>query len=78
MHLTLKNSPFPAESLVIVVGITGEIRGQAVISMGTDVAKSVASAMMMGMPVDTLDDLAKKCIVRVRKHDHGELCYIAV
>jgi len=58
----LKNSPFPAESLVIVVGITGEIRGQAVISMGSDVAKSVASAMMMGMPVPELDDLAKSAL----------------
>lgn len=58
----LKNSPFPAESIVIVVGITGEIRGQAVISMGTDVAMRIASAMMMGMPVEQLDDLAKSAL----------------
>lgn len=58
----LKNSPFPAESIVIVVGITGEIRGQAVISMATEVAKKVASAMMMGMPVEDLDDLAKSAL----------------
>lgn len=58
----LKNSPFPAESVVIVVGITGEIRGQAVISMSNVAAKKIASAMMMGMPVDALDDLAKSAL----------------
>ena len=34
----LKTSPFTAENLIIVVGITGEIRGQAVISMSIDMA----------------------------------------
>lgn len=58
----LKNSPFPAESVIIVVGITGEIRGQAVISMDVDTARNIASAMMMGMPVPELDDLARSAL----------------
>ncbi len=58
----LKTSPFTAENMIIVVGITGEIRGQAVISMGLDMAKTIASAMMMGMPVEEMDEMAKSAL----------------
>ena len=44
------------EPLFIMLGITGEITGQVCVVMGTETAKDVASRMMMGMPVDTLDD----------------------
>lgn len=58
----LKTSPFTPENLIIVVGITGEIRGQAVISMNLDTAKKIASSMMMGMPVDEMDEMAKSAL----------------
>lgn len=58
----LKTSPFTAENLIIVVGITGEIRGQAVISMTNDMAKTIASCMMMGMPVPEMDEMAKSAL----------------
>lgn len=58
----IKASPYLPKNLIIVVGITGEIRGQAVISMDLDLAKSIASAMMMGMPVDELDELSKSAL----------------
>ncbi len=58
----IKTSPFTAENLIIVVGITGEIRGQAVISMSEELAKTVASKMMMGMPVPEIDDMAKSAL----------------
>jgi len=58
----IKASPFVADSLMIMVGITGEIRGQASISMSEDLARSVASTMMMGMPVDALDELSKSAL----------------
>jgi len=58
----LKTSPFTAENLIIVVGITGEIRGQAVISMSTEMAKTIASNMMMGMPVPEIDEMAKSAL----------------
>lgn len=58
----LKTSPFGADNLIILVGITGEIRGQAVISMTETMARSVASSMMMGMPVDALDEMAKSAL----------------
>ncbi|MBN2898053.1 MAG: chemotaxis protein CheX [Clostridia bacterium] len=55
-------SPFEATNLVIIVGITGEIQGQAVIGMTEETAKSLASAMMMGMPVEKLDDMSKSAL----------------
>ncbi len=58
----MKVSPFTPSSVLIVVGITGDIKGQAVISMSDDLAKSVASKMMMGMPVNELDEMAKSAI----------------
>lgn len=58
----LKTSPFGADNLIILVGITGEIRGQAVISMTEPMARQVASSMMMGMPVDSLDEMAKSAL----------------
>jgi len=58
----LSDSPNATESLNIVVGITGEIRGQAVISMSTDMAKIIASNMMMGMPVLEIDEMAQSAL----------------
>ena len=46
----------------IMLGITGEITGQVCMVMGTDTAKDVASRMMMGMPVDVIDDMAKSAL----------------
>lgn len=58
----IKASPYMAKNLIIVVGITGEIRGQAVISMDEKLAMQIASAMMMGMPVNELDELSKSAL----------------
>lgn len=58
----IKASPYNAKDLVIIVGITGEIRGQAVISMDIQLAKNMASIMMMGMPVEDLDELSKSAL----------------
>lgn len=58
----IKASPYTAKNLIIVVGITGEIRGQAVISMDEKLAMQIASAMMMGMPVNELDELSKSAL----------------
>jgi chemotaxis protein CheX len=58
----IKASPYEPKNVMIMVGITGEIRGQAVISMDMDMAKKIASAMMMGMPVDELDELSKSAV----------------
>ena len=60
--VTLKESPYTSDSVVIIVGLTGKIRGQAVFSMSKKVALSVASAMMGGMTVTELDEISKSAI----------------
>ncbi|EPR12900.1 chemotaxis protein CheX [Ruminiclostridium papyrosolvens] len=58
----LKNSPYQGESILIIVGITGKIRGQAIFTMSKEVAFKIASAMMMGMPVDELNEISKSAL----------------
>jgi chemotaxis protein CheX len=58
----LKTSPYKGDNIVIIVGLTGKIRGQAIFSMGVSVAMNIASSMMFGMPVTELDEIAKSAI----------------
>jgi chemotaxis protein CheX len=58
----LRQNPFPTKDIVIMLGITGDVKGQAVFSMSEELAKQIASGMMMGMPVDTMDEMAKSAL----------------
>jgi chemotaxis protein CheX len=58
----LKTSPYRSENIVIFVGLTGTIRGQAVLSMTKKLAMSIASSMMFGMPVTEFDEISKSAI----------------
>ncbi len=58
----LREDDFEADDIVIILGITGEIKGQAALSMNFELAKSIASQMMMGMPVTEIDDMAKSAL----------------
>lgn len=54
----LHNLELPDLTYSIQVGVVGEMRGQVVLSMTEDTAKLIASKMMFGMPVETLDEMA--------------------
>lgn len=58
----LKQSPLAPDNVMILVGITGEIRGQVTLSMKKQVAMDIASSMMMGMPVSELDEMSKSAL----------------
>lgn len=58
----LKNSPYTGETISIIIGITGDIKGQVIFSLSIESACYIASKMMMGMPVDQMDELAKSAI----------------
>jgi len=58
----LTDASYEGDSLLIIVGITGELRGQVLISMSFQTACDVASKMMMGMPVPELNDMAKSAV----------------
>lgn len=60
--LSMKPSPIAGEGVNAIIGVTGDIKGQVLYSMGEETAKNIASAMMMGMPVTELDELCKSAI----------------
>jgi chemotaxis protein CheX len=53
---------FPGSSFILRVGVTGVLKGQVLLVMSEDSAKSFASKMMMGMPVETLDEMASSAL----------------
>lgn len=55
---SLSDLSFPETTFIIQVGVTGGMRGQVLIGMTDQRAKEIASVMMMGMPVESLDDMA--------------------
>lgn len=57
----VKNTEFTEGTLIIMIGITGEIRGQAMIAFPYGVACDIASKMIC-MPVTVLDELSTSAI----------------
>lgn len=49
---------FPDNTFILQVGVTGALKGQVLLVMSDDAAKKIASKMMMGMPVEELDEMA--------------------
>jgi chemotaxis protein CheX len=48
--------------VVIIIGLIGDIKGNIIYGMSMDDAKKIASTMMMGMPVESFDELAQSAI----------------
>jgi len=59
----VKPKPYAASDVSVAVDIFGAFEGEVVYSMGLSTGKFIVSRMMMGMPVDSLeDDMAKSAI----------------
>lgn len=58
----VKNAPYKGDNVVVLIGLTGEIHGGTAISFPKSLACRIASAMMGGMPVPELDEIAKSAI----------------
>mgnify|MGYP000947003091 CR=1 FL=1 len=58
----IRKAPFESDNIAVIVGLTGKIRGQVIISLSKKSALLVASAMMGGMAVKELDDISKSAI----------------
>lgn len=50
------------QDITAVVGVVGQIRGNIAYSMSEDTARRIVSAMMMGMPVEQLDEMGRSAI----------------
>jgi chemotaxis protein CheX len=61
----LKTAPYRSEDIIIMVGLTGKIRGQANFSMTRQLGMKIASCMMMGMPITEFDELSKSAIAEL-------------
>ena len=48
--------------VTIVVGIVGELRGNVTYNLSMETAKGLVSAMMMGMEVTAMDEMAKSAL----------------
>ena len=57
----LKNPPFN-EVLTVTIEIVGDLKGYAIFGMELNTAYAIASKMMMGMPVNALDDMSKSAL----------------
>jgi chemotaxis protein CheX len=60
--MSLKGRFIESPGVMIIVGIIGDIKGNVIYGLSLDDAKKIASTMMMGMPVDTFDELAQSAI----------------
>ena len=72
------NKKITASGVMLTVGVVGELRGNIVYIMDKASSMKTASKMMMGMPVDTLDEMPKTryqslqtCLPQIRlRHLH--------
>lgn len=60
--MSVKNQTCKSLDVSIIVGFTKGLRGNIVYNMSEDTAKFIASKMMMGMPVDELNDMAQSAL----------------
>ncbi|HBR03656.1 MAG TPA: chemotaxis protein CheX [Ruminiclostridium sp.] len=58
----IRKAPFASDNVAVIVGLTGTIRGQVVISLSKKSALSVASSMMGGMALAEFDEISKSAI----------------
>lgn len=58
----LTQTTYDDEVFVVMLGITGQLHGQVLLVMDVEIARDLASRMMMGMPVDELNDMAKSAL----------------
>lgn len=58
----LKDVYYKGPTVAILLGITGELKGQVIFSIEEPSAKYVTSKMMMGLEVAELNDMAKSAL----------------
>ncbi|GBG58562.1 chemotaxis protein CheX [Sporomusaceae bacterium FL31] len=60
--LALKEQYVSSQGVTVLIGMTNQVRGNIAYNMSEETAKSIASVMMMGMPVDKMDEIAQSAI----------------
>lgn len=60
--LSVKAREIYGSGVLVVLGIMGDITGNVVYMIDSEDAKKIASTLLMGTPVDKLDDMAKSAL----------------
>lgn len=60
-----ENGKFASHGVMVVIGLTQQIRGAIAYNMTEDAARKIASTMMMGMPVEAFDAMAESAIAEL-------------
>ena len=60
--MSVKSQTCASLGVSIIVGFTKGLRGNVVYNLSEDAAKFIASKMMMGMPVEELDEMAQSAL----------------
>lgn len=58
---SLKDTNFKGDTIIIMIGVTGEMRGQVMIAFSNEIACDIASKMCM-MPITQVDDMSTSAI----------------
>lgn len=60
--LNVKEQFVESKGVTILIGLTHQVRGNVAYNMSEETAKKFASTMMMGMPVEVMDEMAQSAI----------------
>ncbi len=74
--------------IAAILGITGDYKGQFIIVLNEDMALKIATAILMGVPVTTYDEIAESAVSEIGNmiggeasrllHDGGFVCDLTV
>ena len=64
-RVAVKETLAASTDVTTLVGLSDDIRGNVIYCMSEETAKKTASVMMMGMPVECLDDMARSAIAEL-------------
>lgn len=60
--LSLRQKMFPSPEVSVILGVTGDVKGQVIYGLDQATALAIAKRMMMGLELDDFDDVARSAI----------------
>jgi chemotaxis protein CheX len=60
--LSLRPKMFPSPEVSVILGVTGDVKGQVIYGLTEETALGIATKMMMGMQLPGFDEVARSAI----------------
>ncbi|MCE5285971.1 MAG: chemotaxis protein CheX [Pelosinus sp.] len=60
--MTVQDQYVLSKGVVVIVGLTDDVKGNVVYNLSEESVKAIASVMMMGMPVTKIDNMVQSAI----------------